>query len=100
VIVYLALIAALLPFYGLFKVWHGDWRPLWASLGFAALVVAALWTAYDWFPLFGMSRGDGQLFMGLFLVAAGLTAVAAGALVAAPLVAIAARAQARHLKKD
>ena len=99
-IVYLALIAALLPFYGLFKVWHGEWRPLWAALGFAAVVVAALMTADRWFALFGMSHGDGQIFIGLYLAAAGLTSVAAGALVAAPLVAVAARARARHLQKD
>ena len=95
-IVYLALIAALLPFYGLFRVWHGDWRPLWVSLGFATLVVVALVTADSWFSLFGLSRGDGQVFIGLFLAAVGLAAVVAGALVAAPLVAMAAR----HFQKD
>jgi pheromone shutdown protein TraB len=100
VIVVIALVAALLPLYGLVEVWHGRWRPLWAALGFAVLVVAALVTADMWYPLFGFNHGDGQIFIGYFLFAGGLAAVAASALVAAPIVAVAARARARHLQKD
>ena len=74
---------------GLFAMWrHGSARPfLGALIGLGGCIITAL-TADIWFPLLGMNRGDGQVFIGYFLFGAGAFAtMILLALLAIPVVA-------------
>ena len=61
-----------LGLFGLVELWRR--RPartfLISIAGLAACVVVAM-TAELWFPLFGMNRGDGQVFIGYYLLGLG-----------------------------
>jgi hypothetical protein len=96
----LALFGAGLLLFGLYEVWRARWQPLWVALGFTALFVLVCFTSEQWYSWFGMSRGDGFIIIGYFMVG-GISAMAGiGALILAPIVAALGRRRAKLLAKD
>jgi len=95
-----ALVGAGLLLFGLFEVWHARWRPFWIAIGYTAMFVVICFTAEQWFRWLGMSRGDGFILIGYFMV--GGIAFLAGitALILSPIVAAIGRRRAKLVAKD
>lgn len=95
-----ALFGAGLLLFGLFEVWQARWRPLWIALGCTALFVLACLTAETWYSWFDIYRGDGQIFIGYWIVGGIAFMAGAGALILAPIIAALGRRRANRLLKD
>lgn len=99
-ILLVALFGAGLLLFGLFEVWHARWRPLWIALGYTALFVLICFTAEQWFRWFGMSRGDGFILIGYFMVGGIAFVAGVAALILSPIIAAFGKRRAKLVVKD
>ena len=79
-IILFALFGAGLLLFGLTEVWNGRWRAMQAALGYATVFAGICFTAELWFPYLGLSRGDGFILIGYYMVGLGSLVATLGSL--------------------